>query len=124
MPAAEPLLRDPSLLEAVWRAETRLPFTAPEAIPDLLADVPLDLFATIALYRPDHLPNLSAWLPAMPQESVQLNSVGTIGEQAMREAAFFVRALVDRYERDGRRIKDARVLDYGICWARLSRLLY
>jgi hypothetical protein len=95
-----------------------------EVTPPSLAKVPLDLFALIACHRPEHLPHLRAWLPLMPPEWVQRQMTGSSGEAVILEAAAFVRAVLELYGFDRTPLKQARILDYGIGWARVARLFY
>ena len=118
------LLSDPSLLPWLAEIDSRLPAVPPKHYPALLSNVSLQLFSLIALARPASLPHLSAWLPAMPPDAHQFNSTSFSGRRAMSEAAAFVRSIVERFEARGGVLRDAKVLDYGVCWARHSRLFY
>ncbi len=118
------LIDDPSFREILQNIDAKFSSTPSERRPDLFNEVPLQLFALLALTRPGSFPNISAWLPAMPSETDQVNTTGLSGAPTLLEATNFVDAVVQRYEAGGRSIKAAQVLDYGICWARQSRLFY
>lgn len=119
------LLFDPSVAPLLDAAEAGFPHTSPEDLPALLASVPLDVFALLATYRPARWPRLAAWLPDMPEDDVQLGMTGAVGEAVMLKAAGFVRRLLPACAAYmGRPLNEARVLDYGIGWARVARLFY
>ena len=118
------LLFDPSFAPLLQRVDASILQTPPERVPNLLAQLPLDLFALAAAYRPSEYPNLSAWLPEMPSEEVQVEFTGAAGEQVMLEAAAFVGTLAAFAASQGLDLSRARLLDYGLGWGRVSRLLY
>lgn len=119
------LLFDPSIAPLLDEVEARVDHVEPEAVPELLAPIPLDLFTLLATHRPARWTRLSEWLPVMPEPGVQLGMTGATGEQVMLEAAGFVHRLLPTWRAQfGRPLSQARVLDYGIGWARVARLFY
>ncbi len=118
------LLEGAHFADLLHRADAALPTTPAGEIPRLFDAVPLDVFALLALHRPPEYPNLRDWLPAMPSEGDQIGSVGSSGQQAMIEAAAFVKTLIHFVRQAGLEPRDIHILDYGIFWARISRLLY
>ncbi len=118
------LLRDPAIRAPLERADALINETAAADRPALFTEVSLDAFALLAAGEYQGLDNLRAWLPTMPTPEQQVGSVGASGPWAVIQAAAFVRAAVAAYKAEGRDLARSRVLDYGICWARLSRLFY
>jgi hypothetical protein len=119
------LLSDAAFAGMLDDIEARFDPAAPEMAPGLLAPVPLDVFALLATHKPSRWPKLAAWLPEMPDDSVQVGMTGAAGETVMLEAAGFIRRLLPTYRAQvGRPLHEARILDYGIGWARVARLFY
>ena len=75
----------------------------------------LDDFGRVLLEMPkSDYPGLSALLPAMASERVQLDWTGGSGVSLLRLSVTFIRTLSSRYEAlTGRRLSDASILDYG-----------
>jgi SAM-dependent methyltransferase len=69
-------------------------------------------------------PSLVARLPRMPSEEIQRRYTWWHGEELMRQSVEFTEALRRLYESwTERPLHDARVLDYGAGWGRLTRML-
>lgn len=117
------LLDDPTFSIPLQKADAAIDGLAPGDIPKLFDAIPIDVFALLALHQPDHLANLARWLPIVPPDETQIGFVGSAGQQAFLEAAAFLKTVETASARGGA-LRDARILDYGIGWARLSRLLY
>ena len=117
------------LLEEYFRPalrtiDRRLPETAPEDVPRLLAPLPLSAWGLLTLDVPDEFPNLRRFIPQMPPEELQLRWVGASGTVLLMQSVAFVEALAHAYARHCRRpLPGARVLDYGCGWGRHLRLL-
>lgn len=118
------LLSDPAIRAPLERADALINDTPSIDRPRLFDDVSLDTFALLAAGEYEGLPNLRAWLPKMPTAEQQVGSVGTSGVWAMLQAADFVRNAVAGLQADGKSMHNVRILDYGVCWSRLSRLFY
>jgi hypothetical protein len=118
------LLDDPTFARALQRADELIETLDPADIPGLFDQIPIDIFALLALHRPDRWPRLARWLPLVPPEETQVGSIGSSGQQAFLEAAAFVRTIETTLQTLGRDPNGLKFLDYGIFWGRLSRLLY
>ena len=67
-----------------------------------------------------HLPVSGAALPVMPTPEIQTSWTGSHGGTLLRQSVAFIRSLVAAAGDD---LYRGPVLDYGVGWARLSRLL-
>lgn len=85
-----------------------------------LAPIPLDVWAAIILDPMLHLPRTGHLLPRMPAAEIQDEWTGAHGPALMRLSLGFVRSLL---ELAGHALRSGPVLDYGVGWGRLSRLL-
>lgn len=93
---------------------------------EALRALPLDDFGEILISMPtDEWPALSAILPRMAAEQVQLNWTGATGLPLLRATNNFVRLMTQTYEHiSGRAVADARVLDFGCGYGRIMRAMY
>src|SRR5919109_1833679 len=90
----------------------------------LFADLDVDLWALLLTKEYDAYPNIRALLPDLPDPSLQELWNGASGLALAAMGAGFYRKLRDRFHRHGRiSLADARVLDFGCGWGRLTRFL-
>jgi hypothetical protein len=94
---------------------------APRAVFEGVDD---DLFALIAGKGFDGYPALRALLPDYPDHKLVGALTGNRSlAEAMKEASFFWRLAKAQYAQHGRRpLGEARVVDYGAGWGRITRL--
>jgi hypothetical protein len=105
----------------------RLDQTAP-TLPQALAafrGMSFDTFGELLLTMPNpRLPNLSKLLPAATPDAIQQHWTGSSGDTLLGQSLSFINFLVAEYAtQTGRPIGTARVLDFGVGWGRLMRLL-
>lgn len=89
-------------------------------LPRQLACIPLDVWGTVLLDPERHLPRSGHLLPRMPAAEVQETWTGAHGPALLRMSLAFVRVLSALA---GDALRSGPVLDYGVGWGRLSRLL-
>lgn len=96
-----------------------------EAVLRALRQLCIDDFGQLLLSMPDaRYPKLSAMLPRMAPEEVQMGWTGASGYTLLRQTLTFVRAIWHSYERIcGRQLGEARILDYGCGYGRHLRLM-
>jgi hypothetical protein len=124
-PAAPNILIDPAFARKLSEIDVALATTEHAPVPELFADIPLDIFGYLLLERPAAYPNIRVWAPAMPSDDLQTTWVGSHGVPLLLQSVQFVRAIVRASEHHGEKhIRDATVLDFGFGWGRLLRLLY
>lgn len=110
--------------EELDRCDRRLAADPAGSLPEILAAVPLEVFAELLLGVPERWPALAARLPTMAPDEVQRNWTGNCGAPLMQTSLAFVRQLLALRGRQGcRPAAEARVLDFGCGWGRLLRLL-
>ncbi|MEI9927074.1 MAG: class I SAM-dependent methyltransferase [Sphingomonas sp.] len=90
-----------------------------------LRKLSLEEFGELLLTLPDPgLPHLSSLLPHATPDSVQKEWTGSAGIPLLRQSVSFVSFLAAEYTtQTGRPLADAQVLDFGVGWGRLMRLL-
>ena len=112
--------------EPITREAERLAATAPGSALRKLRELPLDDFGLLLLSMPDgKLPHLSSMLPRMADAETQRNWTGAEGETLLRQSLNFIRIMSHAYtELTGTSLRQKRVLDFGIGWGRLARLMY
>jgi trans-aconitate methyltransferase len=89
-------------------------------LPGQLARIPLDVWGAILLDPARYLPRNGHLLPRMPSAEVQKMWTGDHGPAMLRQSLVFARSLSALTD-DALRL--GPVLDYGVGWGRLSRLL-
>ncbi|QCK88182.1 class I SAM-dependent methyltransferase [Phreatobacter aquaticus] len=91
-----------------------------------LRELPLDDFGLLLLDMPRaDLPALSAVLPRMADPQVQRNWTGSDGITLLGQSLSFVRIVSRAYtELTGKTLHQKRILDFGVGWGRLVRLMY
>ena len=88
------------------------------------ADWPTQEYAGLYTRDLSQYPDLARRLPRMPPPEQQRHLSGTEGALLLRgEGSTFQSMVIEVYRRQmGRRIRDARLLDYGAGWGRLTRI--
>jgi len=90
----------------------------------LFRDLDADLWALLLAKEYDAYPNIRALLPDLPEPSLQELWNGASGLTLAAMGASFYRRLRERFaERSAVALADARVLDFGCGWGRLTRFL-
>jgi SAM-dependent methyltransferase len=83
-----------------------------------------DVWALLLTQEYDGWPNIRALLPAVPDPAFQAGWNGTSGAPLAAQGVAFYRRLCERYAAYGAvPLADARVLDFGCGWGRLTRML-
>jgi SAM-dependent methyltransferase len=83
-----------------------------------------DVWALLLTQEYDGWPNIRALLPAVPDPALQRGWNGASGGALAVQGAAFYRRLCERYAHHGAvPLADARVLDFGCGWGRLTRML-
>lgn len=94
-------------------------------IPHLFRKIPLDVFGKLLLDIPPEFPNIKAFFPTMASEDVQKSWTGAHGEVLLSQSLIFVKTMISGYAAiTGKKIENAKILDYGCGWGRLIRPLY
>ncbi len=83
-----------------------------------------DVWALLLTSEYDGWPHVRAVLPGVPDPALQAAWNGVSGAALAAQGAAFYRRLCERYARHGAvPLADARVLDFGCGWGRLTRML-
>jgi len=83
-----------------------------------------DLWALLLTHEYDGYPAIRGLLPRVPEPALQARWNGAAGVPLAAQGAAFYRRLRAGFERYGERpLHDARVLDFGCGWGRLTRML-
>jgi SAM-dependent methyltransferase len=91
---------------------------------ELFADLDVDLWALLLTKEYDAYPGIRALLPDMPGRSLQELWNGASGLPLAAMGAVFYGKLRERFRRHGQLpLSEARVLDFGCGWGRLTRFL-
>ena len=86
----------------------------------------LEDFGALLISMPDdrRFPNLSRALPRMASEEVQAAWTAAKGFALLEQTIVFMRLITDRYEKiTGKKIGNARMLDFGCGYGRLMRMM-
>lgn len=89
-------------------------------LPTLARAIPLDVWGALLLDPVRHMPESGPALPVMPTADIQTSWTGSHGGTLLRQSVAFLRSLVAAA---GDELYRGPVLDYGVGWGRLSRLL-
>ena len=89
-------------------------------LPTLARGIPLDVWGCLLLDPVRHLPVSGAALPVMPTPEIQTRWTGSHSGTLLRQSVAFLRSLLAAAGDD---LYRGPVLDYGVGWGRLSRLL-
>jgi 2-polyprenyl-3-methyl-5-hydroxy-6-metoxy-1,4-benzoquinol methylase len=85
----------------------------------------MDVFGKLLLDIPDKYPNLKSFFPTMASNQVQRTWTGSDGESLLQTSLAFIKSACYGYATlTGKKIEDAKILDYGCGWGRLIRLFY
>lgn len=97
-----------------------------QVLTELRSSLSLDAFGLLMIGLPrEDLPALSRLLPRMASEESQRNFTGNAGVPLLGQTLSFVRALAYNYAAiRNRSLSDARILDYGCGYGRITRLMY
>ncbi|MEI7740995.1 MAG: methyltransferase domain-containing protein [bacterium] len=94
-------------------------------IPELFNEIDIADFGELLLMIPDQYPRMKQFFPAMPSNEIQTQWTGSFGNILLAQSCIFVRSMVEKYQKHSRRaLAESKVLDYGIGWGRISRLMY
>jgi SAM-dependent methyltransferase len=87
-------------------------------------DLDADVWALLLTQEYDGWPRIRALLPGVPDRALQEAWNGTSGAALAAQGAAFYRKLCERFTLHGATpLGDARVLDFGCGWGRLTRML-
>jgi SAM-dependent methyltransferase len=90
----------------------------------LFAELDADLWGLLLTQQYDAYPNIRALLPDVPDTSLQELWNGTSGVALAAQSVAFYRRLCERFgERGSVPLSEARVLDFGCGWGRLTRFV-
>jgi SAM-dependent methyltransferase len=93
----------------------------PEAFA-LFRELDVDLWALLLTQEYEIYPNIRALLPKVPEPALQQLWNGASGARLAEQSASFYRKVRERYAHHSERpLTDARVLDFGCGWGRLTR---
>lgn len=88
----------------------------------------LDEFGELLMCPPQEFPNLRGLLPSMAADQVQISWTGACGYDLLRQSTAFIREVERGWrlylDRNPDALRQAKIVDYGCGWGRLTRLLY
>jgi SAM-dependent methyltransferase len=90
----------------------------------LFRDLDVDLWAVLLTREYENYPHIRSMLPDLPDPALQQLWNGASGTRLAGQSAAFYRKLRERFAHHGDiPLADARVLDFGCGWGRLTRFL-
>jgi SAM-dependent methyltransferase len=96
-----------------------------DEIPTLFRKIPLETFGTLLLDIPSQYPHIKAFFPTMPSNEIQDHWTGSHGEILLGQSLAFMKTMLSGFGTlTGKKIENARILDFGCGWGRLIRLCY
>jgi SAM-dependent methyltransferase len=109
--------------ERLGRVEAACEGGGPECFA-LFRDLELNLWTLLLTQEYEVYPNIRSMLPSVPDAAVQQLWNGASGAVLGAQSMSFYGKLCERFERHSNRaLADARVLDFGCGWGRLTRFL-
>ena len=94
-------------------------------IPELFRKIPLETFGKLLLDIPSQYPHIKAFFPSMSTNEVQDHWTGNHGEILLSQSLAFMKTMLAGFGAlTGKKIENARILDFGCGWGRLIRLCY
>jgi hypothetical protein len=113
-----------SNLERIYRATENKSIEAAFSL--LRESLGLTVFGEFLMSMPNtEYPYLSSSLPRFSDENVQKAWTGSCGSHLLGQSLDFVRYCSAAYvESTGKSLKNAKILDFGCGWGRLSRIFY
>ena len=96
-----------------------------DEIPNLFRKIPLETFGKLLLDIPSQYPRIKAFFPTMPSNEIQDHWTGSHGELLLGQSLAFMKTMLSGFGAlTGKKIENARILDFGCGWGRLIRLCY
>jgi SAM-dependent methyltransferase len=94
-------------------------------IPSLFRKIPLETFGKLLLDIPSQYQHIKAFFPTMSSNESQNHWTGNSGDILLSQSLAFIKTMLAGYgELAGKKIENARILDFGCGWGRLIRLCY
>jgi len=94
-----------------------------DGIPDLFAQIPLDVFGYLYLLTGNEYPNIRAYLPTMASKEVQLAWTGASDKALLLQSLSFVKSVIHFAGQNGfSNLGNVNLLDFGCGWGRILRL--
>jgi SAM-dependent methyltransferase len=110
--------------QRLQRAEQELAGHPSWQLCEVMGDWPTSEFGRLFLSDLSAYPHIAARLPRMPDPEIQRRFTGHDGAEMMAASVATTVALRRLYEQwSGLRLGDAKVLDYGAGWGRLTRMM-
>jgi hypothetical protein len=90
----------------------------------LFRDLDVDLWALLLTQEYESYPNIRSLLPSVPDVALQQVWNGASGAELAAQSKSFYTKLLERFSENSERpVTEARVLDFGCGWGRLTRFL-
>jgi len=111
--------------EILSEVEKKIMSVDPKNLQKLLGNIPIELFGSIQIDRPEQFPNLLNWLPLMPSKDIQQSWTGNTDHALVKQSVNFIKTAIGIYhEHSDKPINQGNILDFGCGWGRMIRLLY
>jgi SAM-dependent methyltransferase len=124
VPPAAPAPRYDEWLELAAGDRLRAIEAAGDGGLELFRGLDADVWALLLTHEYDGWPRIRSLLPRVPPRALQEQYNGASGGALAAQGAAFYRRLCERYAQHGAvPLIDARVLDFGCGWGRLTRML-